>query len=430
MRLIQGFVTKDSFIINQDGQVNEFFELSPLSLTYSKERGEYQSSASVGDILHTFTARDTTTGIGFTLQPLEVADVLSVTSAVLAYCNGYTFNSTEFINYIRTSFNGKILSFTHGALYEGNLFSIPDWTAWTLLDGTEVRIWHRDEAFQNQYSFYEIVTVAPLDNIDQFFSRYSDIVSKINALSISTVMERIQTAKGVYPDTYTRILTFKLHNQNNIDQSIDTQWGVLVYGKNGDNIDSIKDSIVDFLLHNSSHTEAEWKVIFPEIFMRTEFTFFPRWDKVAIRNTAELGSIYSAIYKPTDMLDHVIANSPTPITQTYASEKLSVMPFDYKSITCGVICGSTNLPSVDEITEIFPDYIPVNTSALDFNRMSQKTREWVLKMVDLIHTAETVTEFSTVINPMRRVTRNGKLFVCFVYDNVNFLVSAKKNPIL
>jgi len=430
MRLIQGFVTKDSFIINQDGQVNEFFELSPLSLTFSKERGEYQSIANVGDILHTFTTRDTTTGLGFTLDAVSVSDTLSITGAILAYCSGNTFSSTEFINFIRTSFNGKIVNFTHGALYEGNLYSIPDWSAWTLMDGTEVRIWHRDEAFQNQYSFYEIVTVAPLDNIDQFFSRYSDMVSRISALSISAVMERIQTAKGVYPDTYTRILTFKLHNQNNVDQSIDTQWGVLVYGKNGDNIDSIKDAIVDFLLNNSTHSEAEWKVIFPEIFMRTEFAFYPRWDKVAIRNTAELGSIYSAVYKPTDMLDHVISNSPSPITQTFASNNLSVMPFDYKSITCGVICGSTNLAAIDDITEIFPDYIPVNTSSLDFNRMSHSTREWVLKMVELIRIAETVTEYSTVINPMRRVTRNGKLFVCFVYDNVNFLVSAKKNTIL
>lgn len=430
MRLIQGFVTKDSFIINQDGQVNEFFELSPLSLTFSKERGEYQSITHAGDILHTFTARDTTTGIGFTLQPTEVADILSITGTILAYCTGHTFNSTEFINYVKTSFNGKISSFTHGALYEGNLYSIPDWSAWTLMDGTEVRIWHHDEAFQNQYSFYEIVTVAPLDNIDQFFSRYSDVSAQINALSITAVMERIQTAKGVYPDTYTRILTFKFYNKNNTDQSVDTQWGVLVYGKNGDNIDSIKDAIVDFLLNNSTHTEAEWKVIFPEIFMRTEFSFFPRWDKVAIRNTAELGSIYSAVYNPTDMIDHVVRNSPTAVTLTYVSDHLSVMPFDYKSITCGVLCGSTNLAAIDDITEIFPDYIPVNTSALDFNRMSLKTREWVLKMVDLIRIAETVTEYSTVVNPMRRVTRNGQLFVCFVYDNVNFLVSAKKNPIL
>ena len=51
MQIIQGFVTNDSFILNQDGQVNEFFELSPLSLTFSKERGEYQSASLPGSIL-------------------------------------------------------------------------------------------------------------------------------------------------------------------------------------------------------------------------------------------------------------------------------------------------------------------------------------------------------------------------------------------
>lgn len=430
MQLIQGFVTKDSFVINQAGQVNEFFELSPLSLTYSKAHGEYQSASSPGDVLHTFTTHDTVTSAQFTLSTQEVQDILSITNTVLSYCAGHTFSSNEFSNYIRSAFSAKITSFTHGALYEGDRYSIPDWTAWTFLNGTEVRIWHRDEAFQNQYSFYEIVTVAPLDSIDQFFGRYSDASARLKAMTFTTVMERIQDAKGIYPETYTRVLSFKYYNPNNLTQYTESQWGVLVYGKNGDNIDSIKDAIVDYLLKNSTHTETEWKVIFPEIFMRTEFVFFPRWDKVAISNTTDLGAIYSSIYEPADMINHVAKNHPSVLTPTYVSNRLSVMPFDYKSITCGVISGSTNLTIVDELIELFPDYIPVNTSSLDFNRMSEKTREWVLKMVELLRLAETANEYSSVMNPMRRVIRNGKLFVCFVYDNVNFLVSVKKNPII
>ncbi len=430
MRLVQGFVTKDSFVNNQGGAVAQFFELSPLSMTYSKERGEYQAAAFAGDILHTFTTKETSNGQSFTLQSTEVSDILSIVNAVLSYCSGHVFSSSEFVNYIRTAFSTKISNFAHGALYEGDRYSIPDWTSWTTVGGTEIRIWHRDEAFQNQYSFYEIVTVAPLDNIDQFFGRYSDISAKMKAMTFSTVMERIQTAKGVYPETYARVLTFKYYNPNNSSQYTETQWGVLVYGKNGDNIDSIKDAIVDYLLKNSTHSEAEWKIIFPEVFMRTEFVFFPRWDMVSIHNTTDMGALYSAIVKPAEMQGHVVMNSPTPVTPTYVADKLSIMPFDYKSVTCGVLCGSTNTANVDDITEIFPDYIPVPTSSLDFNRMTEKTRDWVVKMVDLLRLAETATEFSTVMNPMRRVTRNGKLFVCFVYDNVNYLVSVKKNPIV
>ena len=207
-------------------------------------------------------------------------------------------------------------------------------------------------------------------------------------------------------------------------------WGVLVYGENGDNIDSIKDAIVQYLLANSTKTEEQWKEIFPEIFQRTEFVFYPRWDHIAIRNTTELSSVYSSIYSPSEMLTHVLENSPNEITPTFVANNLFVMPFDYKSITCGVICGATNTIDRDSLLEIVPDYIPVNTSSLDFNRMSEKTREWVIKMVELLKVAETATEYSTIRNPIRRVFRNGKLFVCFVYDNVNFLVSAKKNPII
>lgn len=431
MRLIQGFVTKDTFINNQAGRVNEFFELSPLSLTYSKGRGEYQSSSNQGDVLHTFFSKETTTGVSFVLLNPEVSNILAVVNEVLSFCNTNTgFTSQQLVSRITAVFPTQISGFSHGEIFEGDRYTLPDWTSWTLSSGEVVRIWHRDEAFQNQYSFYEISVVAPLDNIDLFFGRYSDISAQMKALTMPLVMERIQTAKGVYPETFTRVMSFRFYNANNPAQYTDTNWGVLVYGKNGDNVDSIKDAILTFLLANSTKTEEEWKVIFPEIFVRTEFMLFPRWDKVAINETNLLGVIYSSIHKPSEMIKHVKDNAPSVLDDLYLSNRLSVIPFDYKAIVCGVIAGTTNNTNIDDLVEMFPDYLPVNTSSLDFNRMTVKTRTWVLKMVELIKLAETATEFSTIHNPMRRIIRNNKLFICLVYDNVNFLVSAKKNTII
>lgn len=431
MRLIQGFVTKDTFINNQAGRVNEFFELSPLSLTYSKGRGEYQSSSNQGDVLHTFFSKETTTGVSFVLEAAEVAGILAVVNEVLSFCAGHTgYTSQELISRLTAVFPTQISSYSHGNIFEGDRYTLPDWSTWTMANGDVVRIWHRDEAFQNQYSFYETTIVAPLDNIDQFFGRYSDVSAQMKALTMPLVMERIQDAKGVYPETFTRVMSFRFYNANNPAQYTDTNWGILIYGKNGDNVDSIKDAILNFLLENSTKTEAEWKVIFPEIFIRTEFMLFPRWDKVAIHETNLLGVIYSSIQKPAEMIKHVKDNAPVPLDDAYLNNRLSMIPFDYKAIVCGAIAGTTNNANIDDLVEMFPDYLPVNTSSLDFNRMTVKTRTWVLKMVELIKLAETATEFSTINNPMRRIIRNNKLFVCFVYDNVNFLVSAKKNTII
>lgn len=431
MKIIQGFVTKDSFIDNQAGVVNEFFELSPLSLTFSKTRGEYQDATFQGNVLQTFKVFDVDTNSNVKLNAAEVKLVMSVVNSVLTYCSSYMFQSVDFINHIRALYPLSISNFSHGNLYEGENLSMPDWTSWTTENGDLVRIWHRDEAFQNQYSFFEIVTVPPFDSVDHFFSKYSTVSAEIKALSMGTVMERIQEAKGVYPESYTRMLTFKFYNPNNPAQFVETQWAVLIYGKNGDNIDSIKDSIVDYLLTHSQHTEAEWRVIFPEIFQRSEFVFFPRWDKVAIANTTDLGAIYSSIYSPVEMRNFIKRNYPTPdsLTDVFLDQNLRTIPFDYKAINCGVVSGITNSTDQDGLEEIFPDYIPVNTSSPDFNRMSVKTRTWVLRMVELIRLAETATEYSTVMNPMRRVIRNNQLFVCFIYENINYLVSVKKNQL-
>lgn len=429
MNIIHGFVTKDSFISNTTGEVAEFFELSPMALTYSKDRCEYQNINFSGDVLHTFTAKDTETNQSFILSSAQVSLILAVVNTARQYCqnNIGTFQSTDFINSIQVAHHSQITSFDHGTLYEGDSQSFPEWFSWRDSAGTEIRIWIRSEAFENQYSYYEIVTVAPLDNIDAFFGSYSSTSQQIKALSITSIMDRVQNAKDGYPDTFTRVLTFKYYNPNNLAQSTDTHWGVLVYGKNGDNIDSIKDAIIDYLLTNSTHPEDHWRVIFPEIFQRTEFLFFPRWDKLAVHNTTILSSIYRSIHSPKEMNDFIKLNSPSVVTDEYVNEKSRIIPFDYKAVVCGVLAGVTNTANMDGLEEIFPDYIPVSTSDLDFNRMTQVTQDWVVKMVELIRTAEVATEFSTVLNPMRRVKRNGQLFICLVFNNVNYLVSARSN---
>ena len=84
MKIIQGFVTKNAFIRNENDVVNEFFELSPLPLTFSRERGEYQSPDAQGDILHTFISRDTETGALIIPSQDTVTKIISITNAVLA----------------------------------------------------------------------------------------------------------------------------------------------------------------------------------------------------------------------------------------------------------------------------------------------------------------------------------------------------------
>jgi hypothetical protein len=92
-----------------------------------------------------------------------------------------------------------------------------------------------------------------------------------------------------------------------------------------------------------------------------------------------------------------------------------------------VLNGTTNVVGKTHIKTLFPDYIPVPTSSVDFNRMSIATREWILQMVELIQIAETATEYSSIQNPIRRVYRDGLLYVTRIINEVNYLVAVRAN---
>lgn len=434
MSLILAFLTKQEYIENAPGQVNEFFELSPVSLSYSKTLAEYQSTSYPGAVLHTFLSKNTATGESITLGATQVDITLAVAKSVYDYCTGIIgpINSAHLTSFVLAQNFNFVQTFTHGSIYEGNRIKLPDWISWKQSDAeqTEVRLWLRNAAFENQYADYETIVVSPLRDDDLFFSNYATIAAALTALTLPEIVDNAQEKTEGYPPTYTRFLKLKFVNRDNPSQSTDAHWGFLIYGKNGDNIDSMKDAIADYLLANSTHTQEEWMQVFPEVFKRTEFLLFPRWDKLSIHNSNPLASLYASIYNVDDMIHYVTRNNPSSYDSSYVLGKMNVLPFDYKAITVAAIPGETNDTAHSSLISVFPDYIPIGTSDVDFNRMTVKTRNWVFDLVNLLVIAETVTEYSSINNPFRRVKRNGQLFVCFLYDNVNYLVSTRSNNLV
>ena len=233
-------------------------------------------------------------------------------------------------------------------------------------------------------------------------------------------------ARGSAPETVIRIYEFPYHNVSNPSVSTTSYWGVVVYGKNGDNIDAIKDAIVKSILSQSTHLQEDWEVIFPDIFLRTEFLLYPRWDKVAIPNLTVLSALYSAVQDPTEVLSFAKTVWPV-IPADWIEANLAIVPFDYKALAVIVLNGQKNLIEKKDWKALFPDYVPVSTSSLDFNRMSVVTREWLIAMEALLVIAETMTPFTGVPNPYRRVIRDDTLYVGALIDNVNYLVAARSN---
>lgn len=431
MNIIKGFVSISQYINNLPGEVSVLGELSTWARTYSKEQGEYTFNEIPGYKLTTFKSVDTVTGNQVAVSTAQVEQIIKIVRECVVYGTDHIrpYSPIDFMNVISASFYDQIMDFTIGSFADNGVNALPEWISWKNIDdgsSSPIKIWLSDAAFIEQYEDYEIVVIPPLTVIDDFFGYYQQAVNQLDSVDFGVLTQRIQAAKGDKPETYLRIINYEFINNINPDQRAISAWAVLIYGKAGDNIDTIKDAIVDYVLVRSLHTRTEWETIIPDLFKRTEFVIYPRWDKYAIPNLATSSAIYSSLLDPNECVSFAVAHTPFYNT-SHVQQNITIMPFDYKALSLIVVNGLTNIEGRKKISTMFSDYIPVSTTSLDFNRMLENTRSWVLFLQALLIAAETATIFTTIPGQFRRTIRNNILFISGIYGNVNYLVAAKSN---
>lgn len=441
MKTVQGFLTKADWTLNTAGALSSvavapIYELSPIAQTFARSRGEYQSQSYPGVRFHSFVNKDTTTDALFEPSSDLVEQIVRVVTVIQEYLQVTTapISEVDLRLHVYAQLNSAVNSLTIGAIDDyvhqatGEVFPMTEWVSWTSLleGGIVVKVWVNDESFKSQYSGTEIVSVALLDPIDRFFENHNAIVTELQQMSTQDKVVKLEHAAQDNPSTYQRFLNLKYVNRVNPSQHAWVDWGALIYGRMGDHIDTIKDSIVDQVLDKTSKTEAEWKLIFPGLFERTEFLFLPRWDILSTQNSTPLSSIYGSVLNLQESIAFAQAKLPE-MDPDLISDRISVMPFDYKALMSLVLPGQSNPADIRVLQAIFPDYIPVNTSSPDFGRMSSKTRTWLLLMMDLILAAETMTEFSSVPQNVRRVYKDGIYYAAATYEQVSYLVASRQS---
>lgn len=429
MLSIKGFVTISQYVNNTPGEVAILGELSTWSMTYTKERGEYISPAVPGYKLHAFKS------INESLVPQAVPDAqatqtLQLVQAAVVYATGHIrpYDPLDFRNTLIGSFFGRISNLTLGAFIDNGALALPQYIEYvsTEFDGNLIKIWLADQSFQDQYDEYEIEVIPPLTPLDDFFGFYAAAATRLQERTMTDLTLDIQAIKDVHPETYLKIVEFNYYNRLNLAQSTKTNWALLIYGKAGDQIDKIKDALVEYILNNSTYARQDWAVIFPDIFKRTEFTFLPRWDLLSIPNLSLQSGLYRSMVDPVECVNFAV-DAIDFYPNAWIQDNLTALPVDYKAIMLIAINGNDNVAENAELKDIFPDYIPVSSLHLDFDRMTVKTREWVLLLNELLITAETATLYSTIPGHLRRVIRSGSLYISVLYENVNYLVAAKSN---
>ena len=428
--IVKGFVIVNAFVNNTPGQTSTLGELSTWSRTYSKEKGEYQLPELLGYKLVTFKVVDENTNVQQTVSTNLARQIVQVVDSCIAYATSHIrpYDSLDFKNTLLTNFFQRVGDLELGEFRDNGSLALPEWITWRSLDnnGDAVKIWLSDPAFQDQYDDFEIIVIPPIKPIDNFFNEYNVALTQANDRTSAQLSDQIEVAKADHPETYLRLLDYSFLNVLNLNQKNKTTWGVVIYGKVGDNIDSIKDAIMDYILTNSTHPKSEWEVILPDIFKRTEFVVLPRWDKISIPNLGNNSSLYSSAANPKES----IAFAKTAIDfydDSFIEDNVTIFPYDYKALTLLAVNGNTNVPGSEMLFALFSDYIPVPSTSSDFNRMQLKTRDWVIFLEKLLLVAETATAFSSAPLYARKQRRNGVLYITGMFDNINYLVAAKSN---
>ena len=428
MQILKGFVEIKALYSNVPGVVSPIGELSQMSSTYMYEKGVYEDINYPGYRLLSAKSFDTVQG-EIQVQDSLVAEVLSVARAIYVYTTTHDrpYDPIILRNTLMADYATDVGGLNIGPTVDTATLSLPEWASWTSLthDNAQIKVWLADAAFADQYDEYEIIVIPPLTPVDQFFLPADQVVNLLAAATPDRLFDQTQDAKNGKPETYIRNLKFNYVAPMST-LTVPSYWSVLIYGGQGDNLDAIKDAIINYILAHSTHTQTQWEVILPELFKRTEFVILPRWDLYAIPDLAIQTGIHSSLMNPAESMQYV-QNQIDFYSSLHIQQHTTIVPYPYKSLQLAIVAGDKNMDGKQSFPALYSDYIPVPTTSLDFNRMSLTTREWSLLMASMLLYAEKIDEFSAVPKQFRKIVRSNKLYLSGVLNNVNYLVSAKRN---
>lgn len=426
---LKAFAHIGALVDNNRGVVAPIGELSPIAMTYSREKEYYNTASVPGQVLVVFSSKrdgkvETTNGV------LATA-LLGVSKWIYdqAQAGSFTGNAesfrTKFIVQYGTTYS---LNGVGTMIKAGNNVNVPGYIEIRdVKDETlRYRLWFASEIFEQQYDEYEIKVVPPVDDLEVFFQGSTTVKEALADRTPDISMERLESAKGGYPETKLRSELFQWWDPNKLTNRIDTYWTVLIQGVAGNNIDAIKEAIKNYILANSKRTKEEWAKIFPEIFTATEFIIVPMWGFYSVTNRVLEKGLYSSITKFTEGLKNLKRLvRGEGYTEEWIEAHAEMFNTTHMGLNCTVIGGPKNRDNIFELYQRYPDYFSVRSTEDDFMRMAPETRRFVLNLEQMLLVAENMTPDSSIPVAYSRMTREDVLYLVATVDKFQFLIASK-----
>lgn len=429
MNILKAFAQIGPLVDNTLGVIAPIGELSDWSKSFAREKTQHVHSEFPGETLISFSYRKNE--VATQLDDATAYQVLKAVNWVYTQAKAGKFTDQKdslqqaFIAAWGTSYDfidsGRQIQF--GAFFAPEYIEISPYQK----SGTDTwKIWFADDSFANQFDEFAILVVSPVLPVDKFVDDYNDVDALIKAVDQTEVFSRINGARGVFPETVMRNDVFTWQDRNDKTLTIDTNWITIIYGAAGDNLDSVKEAIRNEILKNSTHTRDEWAEIFPDLFTSTEYIITPMWDDFGIPNEIRDTGYFSGITSTVKAMDLCGKTAKgVKYTQAHVNAKLCIVPSQFRSLMLGIVGGPENRDGIDMFNEEFPDYLNVPTTSVDFWRMSDDTREFIMMLAEMLMIAEEMTPNTGVPKNYNRLTRDGVVYVARSFNKFLYLVATK-----
>ena len=443
MLTIKGFVQIKSLIDNEPGEIATLGELSNYSKTFAPDVGFYNDRDHPDLEIAVFSCYDED---GEKKLPNRYKEKFF---EIFSWLHEQVENrqvpssSAAFVDMVLDEF-GASASPEPGAIREvsvGDMVQdddnniLPQFIRFQLedddLERNFIQFWFIDEAFRDQYDEYTIVVVPPIPNVDDLIDEPNIVKQRIDDISLSEWQESIEKAKKNRPPTVVRIESYLWmypESDDTQDQFL-TNWGVIIYGAAGNNIDAVMLALEEQVVEISEYDRQTWREYIPDLFRNTEFMIIPIWDQYSIPNEVTESGLYSPVAnlsRVQKIAEYFIGN----YDEDHIKNNIQTSVFHYKNITLAIVASPENRDAISTFDRMFDDYIVVPTTSVEYDRMSEFTRDWLDVAHTLVKAAEQMTEFSVTGSGATRLLRkdredNDLHFAVATYDNVQFLVLSK-----
>lgn len=445
---VKGFMSYGALVNNDDRVVAPLGELSVYAQTFARDRKIFAKGS--GGPSNT-AVRASVFSHHYNGQPYPIPSqygqfLADMGAWIYSEANDGNFgpNPEVFRQALQSEFTGFITDIQVGPIVQQGPIYLPEHLTFLLvpesliagdvpdeLAVSRIKLWFSDAAFVAQYDEFDFEFIAPIDRLDDFFRTRTQVETDVRARTQTELVQKIGVlADG---DPYTGLINemFEFRDPDDPTYRLDTNWIIVYYGAAGNNIDAIKEALIDWILGQSVHSREEWAEIFPDIFTSTEFIITPLWTHYAIPNrTTDPG-----MYSPTVSIPYAqtVARGTclgTGYTEQHIDDNTAVLNTTYKSLAALITGGPDNRDGLSQFYDVYRDYLAVPTVSIDFDRMSPETQGWVHRLYDLLFVAESMDEYSDVPSGMTRLRRRDAqdreiLYVVSSYQNVQYLVVSK-----